>query len=170
MTRRNVPVCTIPVLFSLNSSSFRRYVPWLHCKDTIEINIPSKGITRPQSQFPHSCVCERFLYSHDGSAYSAAGKHVDRSWEYINRSQTHGCGNWDWDLAIPVLGIHKWYFVALQCAVCPVMYSYRPHCHRHCVIWQWRGSLKKYSLPPPPASTLCIISWLLYIKSGVGAV
>jgi hypothetical protein len=27
------------------------------------------------------------------SAYFAAGKYVDRSWEYINRSQTHECGN-----------------------------------------------------------------------------
>jgi hypothetical protein len=25
------------------------------------------GIARPQYQFPHSCVCERFLYSHAGS-------------------------------------------------------------------------------------------------------
>jgi hypothetical protein len=24
-------------------------------------------------QFPHSCVCERFIYSYDRSAYSAAG-------------------------------------------------------------------------------------------------
>jgi hypothetical protein len=24
-----------------------------------------------------------------GSAYSAAGKYVDRSWEYVNRSHTH---------------------------------------------------------------------------------
>jgi hypothetical protein len=38
-----------------------------------ETNIPRKGIARPQSQFPHSCVCERFIYSHDRSAYSAAG-------------------------------------------------------------------------------------------------
>jgi hypothetical protein len=22
-------------------------------------------------------------------------ENVDRSWEYINRSQTHECGNWD---------------------------------------------------------------------------
>jgi hypothetical protein len=22
-------------------------------------------------------------------------KNVDRSWEYINRSQTHECGSWD---------------------------------------------------------------------------
>ncbi len=58
-----------------------------------ETNITRKGMVRPQSQFPHSCVCERFTYSHDRSAYSAAGKYVDRSWEYINRSQTHECGN-----------------------------------------------------------------------------
>jgi hypothetical protein len=27
-----------------------------------ETNIPRKGIARPQSQFPHSSVCERFIY------------------------------------------------------------------------------------------------------------
>jgi hypothetical protein len=37
-----------------------------------------------RSQFPHSCVCERFINSHDWSAHSAAGNYVDRSWEYIN--------------------------------------------------------------------------------------
>ncbi len=36
-------------------------------------HIPRKGTEQPQSQFPHSCVCERFIYSHDRSAYSAAG-------------------------------------------------------------------------------------------------
>jgi hypothetical protein len=54
-----------------------------------ETNIPRKGITRPQSPFSTFmclCVWERFIYSHDRSAYSAAGKYVDRSWEYINRS------------------------------------------------------------------------------------
>ncbi len=34
-------------------------------------------------------------------------KYVDRSWEYINRSQTHECGNWGWGRAIPRKGIHK---------------------------------------------------------------
>jgi hypothetical protein len=38
-----------------------------------ETNIPRKGISGPQSQFPHSCACERFIYSHDGSAFSAGG-------------------------------------------------------------------------------------------------
>jgi hypothetical protein len=27
------------------------------------------GIARPQSQFPHSCVCERFIFSQDWSTY-----------------------------------------------------------------------------------------------------
>jgi|LakMenEpi03Aug12_release.lakeMendotaPanAssembly.Ray.scaffolds.fasta_scaffold429227_2 hypothetical protein len=36
-----------------------------------------------------SCVCERFIYSCDWSAYSAALAYVDRSCEYINRSETH---------------------------------------------------------------------------------
>jgi hypothetical protein len=38
-----------------------------------ETNVPRNGISGSQSQFPHSCVCERFLYSHGRSAYSAGG-------------------------------------------------------------------------------------------------
>ncbi len=34
-------------------------------------------------------------------------KYVDRSWEYINRSQTHECGNWGWGRAIPIKGNYK---------------------------------------------------------------
>ncbi len=41
-----------------------------------ETNIPRKGISGFQSQFPHSCVCERFIYSHDRSAYSAGGRPI----------------------------------------------------------------------------------------------
>ncbi len=39
----------------------------------LETNIPRKGIVWPQSQFPRSCVCERFIYSHNRSAYPVAG-------------------------------------------------------------------------------------------------
>ncbi len=66
-----------------------------------------KGIAQPQSQFPHSCVCKQFIYSHDRPAYYSSGKYVDRSWEYINRSKTHECGNWDCGPATPFLGIHQ---------------------------------------------------------------
>ncbi len=44
------------------------------------------------------------------STYSAAGKYVDRSWEYLNLSQTHECGNWAWGCAIHRTRIHKWDF------------------------------------------------------------
>jgi hypothetical protein len=80
-------------------------------------NTENSTQTFPEKEFPHSCVCERFtsIYSHDRSGCSAAGNMwVDRSWEYINRSQTHECGNWDWGRAIPRKGIHKWDFL-LQC-------------------------------------------------------
>ncbi len=36
-----------------------------------------------RGQFPHSCVCERFINSHDRSSHSTAGKYVDLSWECI---------------------------------------------------------------------------------------
>ncbi len=34
-------------------------------------------------------------------------KYVDWSWEYINCSKTHECGNWGWGRAIPRKGIYK---------------------------------------------------------------
>jgi hypothetical protein len=46
------------------------------------------------SSYTHISVRDyTFPGSEDRSAYSATGKYVDRSWEYINRSQTHECGN-----------------------------------------------------------------------------
>ncbi len=74
-------------------------------------NIPRKGTVRLQSQILHSCFCEPFIYSSDRSAYSAAGKYVGRTWENINRSQTHECGNWNRGRANPFLGIHKFKFL-----------------------------------------------------------
>ncbi len=155
----SVPVFSIPVRFFLRFF----YVPWMHCKDTkpkLETNIPRKGITRPQSQFPHSCVCERFIYSHDGSAYSAAGKYVDRSWEYINRSQPHECGIWDWCRASSFLGLHKWHSVAVCSASRNVLVpSLLSPCRRDTTTgWQ------PWTVPPPPPPIICIISWLLYVQ------
>ncbi len=103
---------------SLNSGLFRectvkwQYLNWICAKYTplhwayankrlkhtaktqhrkFKTNIPRKGIARGQSQFPHSCVCERFMYSQDRSAYSAAEKYVETGtkaakflfWEHI---------------------------------------------------------------------------------------
>jgi hypothetical protein len=77
----------------------------------METNIPMKGIARPRSQFPHYCVCEQCIYSHNRSAYSGAGKYENRSWEYKLLTDT---GMWNLGLmrghAIPFLGTHKWDF------------------------------------------------------------
>ncbi len=53
-----------------------------------ETNIPRNETARPRSYFLHSCICKRFIYSHDRSAYFAVFI-VDRSWEYIRSSQIH---------------------------------------------------------------------------------
>jgi hypothetical protein len=36
-----------------------------------ETNVPINETARPRSQFPHSCICERFIYSHYWFAYFA---------------------------------------------------------------------------------------------------
>jgi hypothetical protein len=75
------------------------------------------------SQFLHSYICERFIYFQDWSAYSAARKYVDRSWEYINHSQTHEChecGNWDEAAQFPekeyingiFVAVWGWWFIS----------------------------------------------------------
>ncbi len=46
----------------------------------LEANIPRKGISGPQSQFPHSCAYERIIYSHDGAAVSAGGNMWTDPW------------------------------------------------------------------------------------------
>ncbi len=64
--------------------------------------IPFLGIARPKPQFPHSCVCEPFIYSQDRSTYFLH-RQIDQ--EYRNRSQTLECGNWDCGRVTPFLGI-----------------------------------------------------------------
>ncbi len=40
--------------------------------------------------------------------------------QYINRSQTHECGNWDGGRGIPRKGIHKWDFLAVPSYISPL--------------------------------------------------
>ncbi len=88
------------------------YIAKAKCRK-FETNIPRKGISGPQSQFPHSCVCERIIYSHDGPALLEEIQYVDRSWEYINRAQTHECGNWGWGRLFPEKEYINWIAVAM---------------------------------------------------------
>ncbi len=77
--------------------------------------IPILGIVRPQSQFPHSCVCERFIYSQDQSTYIPAAEYANLSWKYLNLSEIYECRNWQTEhyysvleTTVSFLGIQKW--------------------------------------------------------------
>jgi hypothetical protein len=80
--------------YNLQRASFSRTCTAKTKYRNFEKNIPRIGISGSQSQFPHSYVCEGFIYSHNRSAYSAGGNTVCRPIrDYINRLQTHECGN-----------------------------------------------------------------------------
>jgi hypothetical protein len=83
--------------------------------------IPFMETVWAQSQFPHSCVCERFIHTFPGLVHIfPAAEEADRVWEYINRSQTHECRNEDCGRAIPFLGIFVSNFQFLVLVLCSV--------------------------------------------------
>ncbi len=50
------------------------------------------------------CLCAIYIFP--GSVYIfPPAEQAYPSWEYIIRTQTHECGNWDWGPDIPLLGI-----------------------------------------------------------------
>jgi hypothetical protein len=85
VTKQN-PGCLIhssfcPILIHTAKTKYRNF----------ETNIPRKGISGSQFQFLHSCVwCERFIYYIPTIGLPVLLEEI-RSWDYINRSQTHEC-------------------------------------------------------------------------------
>jgi hypothetical protein len=73
--------------------------------------IPFLGIARPQSQFPHSCVWERFIYiPRIGPHIFLQQNMVIDGGNYLNRSRTHECGNWVSFLGNFVSNFRHWFF------------------------------------------------------------
>ncbi len=94
---------------SVQISNYYLHISHLALQRKSHLCIPFLDIARPQSQFPHSCVFDRFIYSQDRSTYFLQkNRQVDRGnvgTLRINSSQTHECGNWYCGRAIPILGI-----------------------------------------------------------------
>jgi hypothetical protein len=71
--------------------------PQIHNTENLKQIFPEKELLGlSPMQFPYSCVCERFINMIGLPILLQENMwSVDRSWEYINRSQTHECKNWD---------------------------------------------------------------------------
>ncbi len=70
-----------------------------------ETDIPRNGISGSQSQFPHSCVCERIMYIPTmGLPFLLEEICRPILGIYKSLTQTHECRNWGWGRAIPRKG------------------------------------------------------------------
>ncbi len=75
--------------------------------------ITRKGIAWPQSPFPPSGVCEQFfknIFPQSVCLFCCRKICGPILGIYKSLTDANECGNWDWDRAIPFLGIHKWDF------------------------------------------------------------
>jgi hypothetical protein len=88
----------------------------LYTARKFHLRIPFGGMARPQSQFPHSCIYERLIYSQDRSTYCIflqQNRQTDPgnilfAHRHMNVKIGSEAG------AIPRKGIHKWDF---RCSV-----------------------------------------------------
>ncbi len=98
----------------------------MHCKETvpkIRNKYSQNRICTVSAQFPHTCLWANLYIPTIGlPVYSAAGKYVDRSWEYIYISLTD---TWMWwKLGLRPRSCFSWNTLmgfSLQCGCC----SYR---------------------------------------------
>ncbi len=93
------------------------------------------GVSVPISTF--MCLWANYIFPWWVSLFCWR-KYVDRSWEYISRSQTHECGNWGWGRAIPRKGIYK---RNCRCSV--------EHCSAKTQCWKFETNIPRIGIARP---------------------
>jgi hypothetical protein len=94
-----------------NFSCFRNTRSDLHCNEDPIYVFPEKELRGLSPNFHiqfMGVVSDLYIPRISPHIFLQQNGQVDRSWEYINRSQTHECGNFDWGRAIPFLWILVW--------------------------------------------------------------
>ncbi len=108
--RHKNPFFSIPQKVIFLSNRVKAKHTGLHCKGKMPKigNKYSKkrniGDSVPISTF--MCLWANYIFLRWSCRFSWR-KYVDRSWEYINRSQAHEYRKWGWGRAIPRKGIYK---------------------------------------------------------------
>ncbi len=69
-----VPISIVPIIYMYITSCQGHLCDVATLQGKSHFCIPFLGNAGPQSQFPHSCVCERFIYSQDQSTYFPAAE------------------------------------------------------------------------------------------------
>jgi hypothetical protein len=101
-----------------NSMASRTWSIIKHCTHCSENPITFLGIAGPQSQFPHSCVCERFLDSQDRSTYFLQQNRQIECGSTVYKSLTDTCmrklglrprNSFSWNICF------RYWFFAVQC-------------------------------------------------------
>jgi hypothetical protein len=79
----------------------------LHCNENPIYVFPEKGNCASYQGPISTLLCLWVIYIFPGSVHIfPAAEQADPSWEYLNCSQTHECGNWDCGRAIYFLGVY----------------------------------------------------------------
>ncbi len=104
MPMQKGPLCTCEGRFWAYKTNVRRLTMG-NCSKQSHLYIPRKGNSAASVSIS-SFMCLWMIYIFPGSIHTFSCSRIGRMIVgYVNHSQTHECGNWDWGRPIPFVGI-----------------------------------------------------------------